>query len=288
MKFLHQDSDTRTVQSYFAELQKYPPMSREEEEKTVHRIRKGDQKAVEHLITSNLRFVVSVALHYRGRGLPLSELIANGNLGLIEALKRFDETLGNKFITYAVWWIHQSIQKALKQNSLVSISANRQEDMGRILRHQNRMTQELGRTPTLEEVSKDIKISRERAERALKSAKPMLSLDTPLYEKPEQADRTLLDVIKGKGREADRLVLQRDQREFIQKSMASLTDRERRVVSEYFGLDEQRPRTLEDIGRELGITRERVRQIRNHAMDQMQDYFERRMSGLPGAFKDLM
>ncbi len=288
MKFLHQEPDTRTVQSYMAELRKYPPMSREEEEKTVLRIRKGDQKAVEHLITSNLRFVVSVAMHYRGRGLPLSELIANGNLGLIQALKRFDETLGNKFISYAVWWIHQSIQKALKQNSIVSVPANRQEDMGRILRHQNRMTQELGRTPTLEEVSNDVKISRERAERALKSVKPILSLDTPLYEKPDRGDRTLLDVIKAEAEEVDSVVLQRDQREFIQKSMASLTDREKHVVGEYFGLDEQRPRTLDNIGQELGITRERVRQIRNHAMGQMQDYFERRMSGLPGAFKDLM
>ena len=175
-----------SVQRYLRELRNYPPMTRKQEEETLQRARKGDSRAVESILTSNLRFVVSVALEYQGRGVPLSDLIAEGNVGLIEALKRFDEKRGFKFISYAVWWIRQAILNALKKTSTVTMPANRQEDMDRMARRWGQMTQELGRGPTLDEVAVDMKISRKRAERALRCVRTDLSLESPIEPSGEQ------------------------------------------------------------------------------------------------------
>ncbi len=264
-----------TVQRYLKELRRYPPMTRKEEKETLTRARKGDPKAIERLVTSNLRFVVSVALEYQGRGVPLSDLIAEGNMGLMEALNRFDETRGYKFISYAVWWIRQAILNALKRTSAVSMPANRQEDMDRMARRWGQMTQELGRVPTVDEVASDMKISRKRAERALRCARTDLSLESPI---DAEGEKTLLQVLDCEEAHPDLEVLERDRNELITASLAgSLDTREANVIRSYFGLGDGERRTLGEIGRELGVTRERVRQIRNRALGKLRRYFKQRV-----------
>jgi len=263
-----------SVQRYLKELRKYPPMTRRDEEQTLRRAKKGDKQAVERVLTANLRFVVSVALEYQGRGVSLSDLIAEGNVGLIEALKRFDETRGYKFISYAVWWIRQAILNALKRTSTVSMPANRQEDMDRMARRWGQMTQELGRVPTLDEVATDMKISRRRAERALRCVRADLSLETPL---DPAGDQTLLQVLRTQDPEPDRRVLERDRLELVSESLVHcLDDREAEVIRDYFGLDGGDRRTLGEIGGELGVTRERVRQIRNRALSKLRRFLKQK------------
>ena len=271
-----QFSHDASVHRYLKELRKYPPMSRKEEEATLLRARKGDPEAVERLVTSNLRFVVSVALEYQGRGVPLSDLIAEGNVGLMEALKRFDEKRGYKFISYAVWWIRQAILNALKRTSTVSMPANRQEDMDRMARRWGQMTQELGRVPTLDEVATDMKISRRRAERALRCVRSDLSLEAPVDASGEQS---LMQVLNVEDPEPDLQVLERDRLELVSESLDQCLDpREEGVIRAYFGLDGGDRRTLGEIGQGLGVTRERVRQIRNRALDKLRRFFRQRVA----------
>lgn len=273
-----------SVQYYLKELRKYPPMSREEEEKTLKLARKGNQTAIDRVITSNLRFVVSVALEYQGRGVPLADLIAEGNVGLLEALNRFDETRGYKFISYAVWWIRQAILNALKRTSTVSMPANRQEDMDRMARRWGQMTQELGRVPTLEEVARDMKISRRRAERALRCVRPDLSLEAPFDAVGEQS---LMHMLEAQAEDPAQMVLDRDQVELVSESLGkSLDDREADVIRQYFGLDGEDRRTLGEIGHTMGVTRERVRQIRNRALYKLRRYFRQRVPG--GRIEDML
>ena len=202
----------------------------------------------------------------------------------MEALKRFDETRGFKFISYAVWWIRQAILNALKRTSTVAMPANRQEDMDRMARRWGQMTQELGRVPTLDEVATDMKISRKRAERALRCVRPDLSLETPLDTAGEQS---LLHLLEAEEAEPDEDVIARDQVEFVSRSLHdSLDDREARVIRAYFGLDGEDRCTLGEIGNTLGVTRERVRQIRNRALFKLRRYIRQRVSG--GQVDDLM
>jgi RNA polymerase primary sigma factor len=206
---------------------------------------------------------------------PLSDLIAEGNMGLMEALKRFDEKRGYKFISYAVWWIRQAILNALKRTSTVSMPANRQEDMDRMARRWGQMTQELGRVPSLEEVASDMKISRKRAERALRCVRSDLSLESPLDSEGEQ---TLIQVLNAEDPDPDLKVLERDRLELISESMVgSLDSRESEVIRAYFGLDGGERKTLGEIGRTLGVTRERIRQIRNRALSKLKRYFRQRV-----------
>lgn len=274
-----------SVQRYLKELRKYPPLPRHEEQETLRRARKGDQQAVEHLITSNLRFVVRVALEYQGRGVPLSDLIAEGNVGLMEALKRFDEGRGFKFISYAVWWIRQAILNALKRTPTVTVPANRQEDLDRMARRWGQMTQELGRIPTLDEVASDMKISTKRAERALGCVRSDLSLEAPMDASGEQS---LLQILQTEDPEPDELVLERDCVELISESMISCLDgREAGVIRDYFGFDGEEIQTLGEIGVGLGVTRERVRQIRNRALNKLRRFFKQRVSA-EESWKDLV
>ena len=263
-----------SIQSYLRELRKYPPLSREEEQKTLCEAKKGDRAATDKIITSNLRFVVSVALEYQGRGVPLADLIAEGNIGLMEALKRFDEKRGFKFISYAVWWIRQGILNALKRTSAVAMPANRQEDMDRMARRWGQMSQELGRVPTLDEVASDMQISLERAERALRCVRPDLSLSMPIDAEGEQS---LINLIEADVECPDQSVMARDQSELVSRSLAALDQREADVIRAYFGLDGHERENLSEIGRSLGLTRERIRQIRNRALLKLQRYFRREM-----------
>lgn len=266
-----------SVQRYLRELRNYPPMTRKEEEATLVRAKKGDSRAIEALLTANLRFVVSVALEYQGRGVALSDLIAEGNVGLIEALGRFDEKRGFKFISYAVWWIRQGILNALKKTSTVSMPANRQEDMDRMARRWGQMTQELGRVPSLDEVASDMKISRKRAERALRCVRSDLSLDSPL---DPSGDQSLMQLLESDGQDPDNSVLDGDRDDLVRDSLGSCLDpREDEVIRAYFGLDGDERRTLGEIGGTLGVTRERVRQIRNRALGKLKRHLKQRIPG---------
>jgi RNA polymerase primary sigma factor len=266
-----------SVQRYLKELRNYPPMTRKQEEKTLLRARKGDGKAVESILTANLRFVVSVAFEYQGRGIPLSDLIAEGNVGLIEALKRFDEKRGFKFISYAVWWIRQAILNALKKTSTVTMPANRQEDMDRMARRWGQMTQELSRVPTLEEVVTDMKISPKRADRALRCFRTDLSLESPIE---PSGERTLLQVLETGGPEPDVMVHDLERSNLVNESLTHCLDpREGEVIRAYFGLDGNERRTLGEIGGNLGVTRERIRQIRNRALGKLKRHLKQRMLG---------
>ena len=266
-----------SVQRYLRELRNYPPMTRKEEEATLVRAKKGDSRAIEALLTANLRFVVSVALEYQGRGVALSDLIAEGNVGLIEALGRFDEKRGFKFISYAVWWIRQGILNALKKTSTVSMPANRQEDMDRMARRWGQMTQELGRVPSLDEVASDMKISRKRAERALRCVRSDLSLDSPL---DPSGDQSLMQLLESDGQDPDNSVLDGDRDDLVRDLLGSCLDpREGEVIRAYFGLDGDERRTLGEIGGTLGVTRERVRQIRNRALGKLKRHLKQRIPG---------
>jgi RNA polymerase primary sigma factor len=264
-----------SAKRYLKELRKYPPMNRAEEQETIRRARTGDEKAQERLITANLRFVVSVALEYQGRGLPLSDLIAEGNLGLMEALKRFDEKRGYKFISYAVWWIRQAILNALKRTSTIQMPANRQEDLDRIARRSGQMAQKLGRFPGLLEIAEDMELSLKRAERAICSMAPIALLETGIGD-DEEDGFTLGDVIEIDDPDPDELVLKKSRLEMINAALRCLNDREIKVIREYFGLSGIERRTLKAIGADLGITKERVRQIRNDALAELRMFFTQR------------
>lgn len=265
--------DGDTIGRYMEDLRRYPPISREEEEKTVARAKKGDRAAIDHLVTSNLRFVVNVASSYRGRGLPLQELIAEGNLGLMKALDRFDPDRGYKFISYAVWWIHQSIRQALKQNSVVAMPSNRQDDLTKLSRRWAHMSQELGRTPSLQEVSDDLALNRERAERAVMSTATEHSLDRPL-DADDDKERSLLDVLVSDAEDPDVGALDLDRRERLEEALDVCDEREAHVIRNYFGLEGNERRTLVEIGRDLGISRERARQLKQRSLRRMRRSLE--------------
>ena len=254
-----------SLDQYLKEISAYPLIDRAEEVRLAQQIRKGDAEALDKLVRSNLRFVVSVAKKYQNQGVPLSDLINEGNLGLIRAAHKFDETKGIKFISYAVWWIRQAILQALaEQSRIVRVPLNRAGALHRIGRRSSTLLQELGREPTVEEIATDLDISQEEVERTLAISQSHLSLDAPMT--PGE-DNRLFDYIPdeyapGPEDEAYQHALQNT----IEEALATLKEREAKILSLYFGLDDQEPMTLEEIGSLLGITRERVRQIKEKAL----------------------
>jgi len=254
-----------SLDQYLQEISIYPLIDREEEARLARLIRKDDEEALDKLVRSNLRFVVSVAKKYQNQGVPLSDLINEGNLGLIRAAHKFDETKGIKFISYAVWWIRQAILQALaEQSRIVRVPLNRAGALHRIGRRSSSLLQELGREPTVEEIADGLDITKEEVERTLAISQSHLSLDAPIT--PGE-DNRLLDYLPdqfspGPEDEAYEHALQ----DTIEEALESLKDREATILRLYFGLDEQDPMTLEEIGTILGITRERVRQIKEKAL----------------------
>jgi RNA polymerase primary sigma factor len=254
-----------SLDQYLKEISQYPLIDRAEEARLAKLIRKNDPEALDKLVRSNLRFVVSVAKKYQNQGVPLSDLINEGNTGLIRAAHKFDETKGIKFISYAVWWIRQAILQALaEQSRIVRVPLNRAGALHRIGRQSSSLLQELGREPTVQEIAEGLDISKEEVERTLAISHSHLSLDAPLT--PGE-DTRLLDYLPdqyGPGPEDE--VFEHALKRTVEDALGSLKERESKILRLYFGLDDQDPMTLEEIGELLGITRERVRQIKEKAL----------------------
>ena len=259
-----QFSHDASVHRYLKELRRYPPMTRKEEEETLVRARKGDPEAIDRLITSNLRFVVSVALEYQGRGVPLSDLIAEGNVGLMEALKRFDEKRGYKFISYAVWWIRQSILAALANYSkIVRMPLNRARVLNQIKKVSSELQQKLRRKPEAEEIAKVLGLSVDEVKDTLPLMQDNFFLDDYVG---NDEDSTYMDFLEDTTSEGpDSGVMEDDLNKSIGRMLGDLKEREAKVLKMYYGLGTDREMTLEEIGQVMGLTRERTRQIKEEA-----------------------
>ena len=257
--------DESSLDQYLKEISAYPLLSRDEEVDLAQRIRRGDEEALDKLVRSNLRFVVSVAKKYQNQGVALSDLINEGNLGLIRAAHKFDETKGIKFISYAVWWIRQAILQALaEQSRIVRVPLNRAGALHRIGKRSSMLLQELGREPTVEELADELDLSEEEVRRTLSLSQSHLSLDAPLT--PGE-DNRLLDYLPDQFSPGpDDETYDRALMDTVEEALGTLKEREAKILRLYFGLDGQEPMTLEEIGSLLGITRERVRQIKEKAL----------------------
>jgi RNA polymerase primary sigma factor len=257
--------ENKSLDKYLNEISKVPMIDAQEEVELARRIREGDQAALEKLVNANLRFVVSVSKQYQNQGLTLGDLINEGNMGLIKAAKRFDETRGFKFISYAVWWIRQSILQALAdQSRIVRLPLNKVGSLGRITQASARLEQELEREPTPQEIAESLEISLSEVENALRSSGRHLSIDAPLA---EGEDNTLLGVLDQNDEpNPDMLLLNESLQNEINRVISTLSDKERDVLKYYFGLDGNAAHTLEDISEKVGLTRERVRQIKEKAL----------------------
>ena len=243
--------ESQSVEKYLQEIGKVDLITAEEEVELAKRIKKGDQRALERLVNANLRFVVSVAKQYQNQGLTLNDLINEGNVGLVKAAQKFDETRGFKFISYAVWWIRQSIMQALaEQSRLVRLPLNKVGSLSKIRKALITLEQEFDREPSAEELANYLDIDVREVETTLKLSSRHTSLDAPLM-----AD-SYMDYVDSLRKETER-------------SLNSLTPRQRDVVKLYFGIGVEHPMSLEDIGDHLNITRERVRQIKDKAINKL-------------------
>ena len=260
--------DEGSLDLYLKEISNYPLISREEEIDLTKDIKKGSQKSLEKLTRSNLRFVVSVAKKYQNQGVSLADLINEGNVGLIRAAHKFDETKGIKFISYAVWWIRQAILQALaEQSRIVRVPLNRAGTLYKIGKKSSRLTQELGRKPTVEEIAEGMDISLEEVRKTLSISQSHLSLDAPLT--PGEDNRLLDYLPDNYNRGPQESAFENALSNAIEDSLSTLKEREAKILRLYFGLGGQEPMTLEQIGSVLGITRERVRQIKEKAISRL-------------------
>jgi RNA polymerase primary sigma factor len=258
-------SESESLDQYLREISVYPLIDRNEEARLARLIRDGAPDALEQLVRSNLRFVVAVAKKYQNQGVSLSDLINEGNIGLMRAARKFDETKGIKFISYAVWWIRQAILQALaEQSRIVRVPLSRAGAVHRIGRRSSAMTQELGREPTLQEIASELEVPEDEVSHALAMSQVYLSLDAPLV--PGE-DGQLLDYLSDQFSPGpDEEVYEDALKRSIDEALGTLTERESRVLRLYFGLGDAEPMTLEQIGEKFGITRERVRQIKEKAL----------------------
>jgi RNA polymerase primary sigma factor len=259
----------RSLDLYLHEINKTPLLTREQERDLARRIHKGDQKALDGLVKANLRFVVSIAKQYSNQGLSLEDLINEGNLGLIKAAHRFDEERGFKFISYAVWWIRQAMLQALAEHSrIVRLPLNRAGTLYRIGKASRQLDQELGRQPSPEEIAKRLNISIEEVEDTMVIANTHVSLDDPYS--ADKDDTALVDYLTDENQAApDEDTYVSALSDDLEKALGPLTDRERMILSLYFGLGGDEPMTLEDIGKKLHLTRERIRQIKEKAIQRL-------------------
>ncbi|HHH80581.1 MAG TPA: sigma-70 family RNA polymerase sigma factor [candidate division Zixibacteria bacterium] len=258
----------RTLDLYLKEIGETPLLKPEEEVELAKRIKEGDQEALEKLTKANLRFVVSVAKQYQNQGLSLADLINEGNIGLIKAAKRFDEKRGFKFISYAVWWIRQSILQALaEQSRIVRLPLNRVGTLHKIGKAASELEQEYGRAPSTDEIAEELDMTIEEINDTLQISNSHLSLDQPFT---EGESNSLKDVLEDeRAQSPDEPVMNESLKEEIERVLSTLTEREAEVITLYFGINRERALTLEEIGERFGLTRERVRQIKEKAIKRL-------------------
>ena len=257
--------ETASLDKYLQEIGKVELITAEEEVELAQRIKQGDRAALEKLTKANLRFVVSVSKQYQNQGLSLPDLINEGNLGLIKAAQRFDETRGFKFISYAVWWIRQSILQALaEQSRIVRLPLNKIGSINKINKAYAKLEQEFEREPNAEEIADVLEVTENEVKESMKNAARHVSMDAPLI---QDEDNTMYDVLRSE--EAitpETELLYESLRKEIDRAISTLTPRESDVIKLYFGLNGSHPMTLEEIGEKFDLTRERVRQIKEKAI----------------------
>lgn len=261
--------ESQSLEKYLQEIGKVDLLTPEEEVDLAKKIKSGDQEALERLTKANLRFVVSVAKQYQNQGLSLSDLINEGNLGLIKAAQRFDETRGFKFISYAVWWIRQSILQALaEQSRIVRLPLNKVGSLNKINRAFSELEQEYEREPSPEELADVLEIPTDEVETTLGVAARHVSMDAPFV---DGEDNSLLDVLENSNtpKTDSQLEYNESLRQEIERSLGTLTERQCDVIKLYFGIGVEHPMSLEDIGEKFGLTRERVRQIKDKAINKL-------------------
>ncbi len=257
--------EDRSLDLYLREIGETRLISAQEEVELAKKIKEGDQDALERLTKANLRFVVSVAKQYQNQGLSLADLINEGNIGLIKAAKRFDETRGFKFISYAVWWIRQAVLQALaEQSRIVRLPLNRVGTLHKIGKISSSLEQEYGRGPSPDEIARELELTAVEVSDTLKISNSHLSLDAPFS---TSEDNSLMDVLEDEFQPApDEALLDESLRLEIEKALDTLSSREAEVINLYFGLNHEKALTLEEIGARFNLTRERVRQIKEKAI----------------------
>jgi RNA polymerase primary sigma factor len=264
--------ESESLEKYLQEIGRVDMITAEEEVELAKLIKDGDQKALDKLTKANLRFVVSVAKQYQNQGLTLPDLINEGNLGLIKAAQRFDETRGFKFISYGVWWIRQSIMQALaEQSRIVRLPLNKVGLTNRISRTYSQLEQEFERAPTIEEIAEVLNIDIEEVSATMRMASRHVSMDSPLSDGEEN---TLIDVlVNGNAESADKQIMFNDSlRQEIQRSLTLLTPRQKEVICCFYGIGVDEPVSLEDLGLKYDLTRERVRQIKDKALEKLKTF----------------
>lgn len=260
--------ETESFNQYLSEVSKIDMISPQREKELAKLIKEGNQKAMTELINSNLRFVISVAKQYAGRGLSIEDLVSEGNLGLIKAAEKWDETRGIKFISYAVWWIRQSILQSLADNSrAIRLPLNQINTLNKINNASSQLEQELGRTPTASEMSQILGIDEEKIELALTSSKKTTSLDLPVG---EEEGFTLLDTISSESM-TDDLINQSDLNSTLMIAISKLNDKEQKVIINLFGMGVD-IKTPNELAIEMGLGAERVRQIKSIALKKLKEY----------------
>jgi len=262
------ESPTRkrsALELYLKDIAYNDLLTPQEEAELARRIRAGDRASLERMVNSNLRFVITIAKEYQGRGLPLEDLIAEGNVGLVRAATRYDEKVGVKFTTYAVWWIRQGILSALAEKArMVRLPVNKIKHLCRLERISSDLKQELGREPSTDEIAGRAEMQPRQVQDLLDASRWHISLDMPLEEGP---DTSLLEILEDKDQETpEAVVMEQAMVDEIRAALDTLSARESRVLRLYFGINGEEPLTLEKIGLQLSLTKERVRQIRDKAL----------------------
>lgn len=259
-----------TLQLYMQQMGKHPMLTPEEEKELAIRAKKGDKEALKKLVEGNLRFVVNIAKNFMGWGVPLTDLIAAGNLGLIEAAKRFDPDKNVKFISYAVWWIRQAIMQTIfQQTGAVRIPIKESIFIAKVKDIYEKLKEELGREPTEEEIAKRLNTSVKKVINALSIVRLPVSLDMPIGENSEEGF-TLLDILSKKGTEdIEENIVKETLHKDLEELLNVLDDREREIIKLRYGLEDEEPQTLEEVGEKLNISRERVRQLEQRALKKL-------------------
>lgn len=261
--------ETASLNQYLSDIAKIPMVTPQEEVILTQKIREGDQAALERLTTANLRFVVSVAKQYQSSGMTLGDLINEGNVGLVKAAKRFDETKGFKFISYAVWWIRQSILSAINEQSrMVRLPSNKVGDISKIAKAASQLEQQYERQPTPEELAEKLEITAEKVSDTLGYSGRHISYDSPFS---SEEDNTLLDVLRSSEPGTDKGLITESLSIEVAQSMHALDEKERDVLTLFFGLGDGQAHSLEEIGDKYHLTRERVRQIKDKALARLRE-----------------